>query len=114
MELQVSCRGVDGDRGGDYLHPNIFIEMRQVFSGLMEAWSETFITSFSLHCAPLVLDGAAVFICPAVLLTDPQDGGFTSGLCELQPLFLSMLQLLQTTILLSSFQGEADQKRKHV
>ncbi len=98
-------------------HLNLLFWQR-AFRGLINAWSETLVNvtlSFlCLHCAPLVLDGAAVFIRALLLLTDRQDDGCTSRLCELQLLSLSRAQLLHRTVLLSSLPGEADTRRKHV
>ena len=67
-----------------------------------------------LHWSPLVLDVAAVFICAVLLLMEQQDGGAASRLSELQLLSLSRGQLLQPAVLLLSFPGELDQRRKHV
>ena len=44
---------------------------------------------------------------------DQQDGGGVSWLSDLQLLYIIRGQLLQRTILLSSFPGELDQRRKH-
>lgn len=76
-------------------------------------WSWNLLFCLGLHCAPLVPDVAAVFIRAVLLLVDQQDGGGASRLSELQLLSLSRGQLLQRTVVLSSFPGELDQRRKH-
>lgn len=76
-------------------------------------WSWKLLFCLGLHCSPLVLDVAVVFICAVLLLIEQQDGDGASRLSELQLLSLSKGQILQRAVLILSFPGELDQRRRH-